>query len=282
MRLILSRKGFDSSAGGCPSPIFPDGSMLSLPIPDKRSPIRYEDLCWRRRNLGELVERITKGRHRRDHRAHLDPDLRRGLLPRPRGWRPSLGQVGAAQGHLRKQGVAAGDVFLFFGLFRPVDAELRWSGPPAHHIWGWLQVDDVLSVDDDVRRGGAKWKWTARHPHLAFEPDARNTLYVAARRLSLPRLRRSVPGAGVFDFATPTRRLTAADAKSPTDWALPIEFMPRRGRRPLSYHGDRSRWRRSGGQARLRAVAKGQEFVLDLDEYPELLPWLAALLRDGT
>ena len=25
MRLILSRKGFDSSSGGCPSPIFPDG-----------------------------------------------------------------------------------------------------------------------------------------------------------------------------------------------------------------------------------------------------------------
>ncbi|MCG3134072.1 MAG: hypothetical protein HMLKMBBP_01358 [Planctomycetes bacterium] len=114
------------------------------------------------------------------------------------------------------------------------------------------------------------------------EPDASNTLYVAARRLSLPRLRRSVPGADVFDLATPTRRLTAEDAKGPTDWALPIGFMPRRGRRPLSYHGDPSRWRKPGSQARLRAVAKGQEFVLDLDEYPELLPWLAALLRDGT
>ncbi len=32
-KLILSRKGFDSASGGCPSPIFPDGTMFSLPIP---------------------------------------------------------------------------------------------------------------------------------------------------------------------------------------------------------------------------------------------------------
>ncbi len=32
-RLILSHKGFDSRSGGCPSPIFPDGTMFSLPIP---------------------------------------------------------------------------------------------------------------------------------------------------------------------------------------------------------------------------------------------------------
>ena len=39
MRIILSRKGFDSSSGGVPSPIFPDGTTLSLFIPDKLSRI---------------------------------------------------------------------------------------------------------------------------------------------------------------------------------------------------------------------------------------------------
>jgi len=33
MKFILSRKGFDSKSGGYPSPIFPDGSLISLPIP---------------------------------------------------------------------------------------------------------------------------------------------------------------------------------------------------------------------------------------------------------
>ncbi|MBA3801209.1 MAG: hypothetical protein H0X18_19410 [Geodermatophilaceae bacterium] len=47
MKLILSRKGFDSAAGGCPSPILEDGSMLSLPIPDRTSPIRYRDITLR-------------------------------------------------------------------------------------------------------------------------------------------------------------------------------------------------------------------------------------------
>ncbi len=36
MKVILSRKGFDSSAGGYPSPHFvQDGRLLSLPIPEE-------------------------------------------------------------------------------------------------------------------------------------------------------------------------------------------------------------------------------------------------------
>lgn len=37
MKLILSRKGFDTHNGGGPSPILPDGRMLSLPIPERRT-----------------------------------------------------------------------------------------------------------------------------------------------------------------------------------------------------------------------------------------------------
>ena len=33
MKVILSRKGFDSSAGGYASFIYPNGKMQSLPIP---------------------------------------------------------------------------------------------------------------------------------------------------------------------------------------------------------------------------------------------------------
>ena len=35
MKVILSRKGFDSANGGILSPIFEDGTMLSFPIPSK-------------------------------------------------------------------------------------------------------------------------------------------------------------------------------------------------------------------------------------------------------
>ena len=33
MKVVFSRKGFDSGTGGCPSSIFPDQRMTSLPIP---------------------------------------------------------------------------------------------------------------------------------------------------------------------------------------------------------------------------------------------------------
>ena len=43
MKVILSRKGFDSSNGGCPSPIMPDGTLLSMPIPSNDE-IGYDEL----------------------------------------------------------------------------------------------------------------------------------------------------------------------------------------------------------------------------------------------
>ena len=45
MKIILSRKGFDTTSGGCPSPILPDGTLLSLPIPDEED-IKYSDLQY--------------------------------------------------------------------------------------------------------------------------------------------------------------------------------------------------------------------------------------------
>ena len=73
MKVILSRKGFDSSNGGCPSPIMPDGTLLSMPIPsvDRDS---YDDLCYNgmpySRILQQLAPKKTFGH------CHVDPDIR--------------------------------------------------------------------------------------------------------------------------------------------------------------------------------------------------------------
>ena len=279
MRLILSRKGFDSTSGGCPSPIFPDGSMFALPIPDKNSPIRYRDLIWRGRNIGDVVERLTKGKQRGHYAAHLDPDVRPELRDRAPGWKPLLGQHGSAQGHLRNQEVGVGDLFLFWGLFRAVDGDLNWVGPRLHVIWGWLRVGAAAAVEDVVRPGiGGDWSWAADHPHLAFGTDATNTLYVAADRLQLRGGDQA--GAGVFDFFAPSRQLTAPGSTSPLTWVLPGWFLPE-GRPALSYHGKPSCWTKRGGVALLRVAARGQEFVLDASEYPEAEEWALGLIRSA-
>lgn len=75
MKLVLSRKGFDSSYGGWPSPILEDGRMIPLPIPYPRSPHRYRDIEVDGINLGDLVPELTKGAVRATKTAHWDPQL---------------------------------------------------------------------------------------------------------------------------------------------------------------------------------------------------------------
>jgi hypothetical protein len=287
MRLILSRKGFDSSAGGCPSPIFPDGTMLSLPIPDRNGTCSYAQLSCGGRNFGELVERLSRGKQKARYLAHLDPDLRAELMARPNGWRPALGQEGASQAHLARQGVCAGDLFLFWGLFQHVDAELRRVDRPFHALWGWLQVGEVADVRDVVVPAidSKRWRWAAAHPHVSRgRQDGKpkpNCLYVAAERLCLPGYRQqTIPGAGVFERFRPELRLTSDPGDRPSRWALPRWVLPE-GRRPLTYHSDPKRWAVRGDRVLLQTVGRGQEFVLDLQEHPGAIAWIRELVRGG-
>ncbi len=181
MKIILSRKGFDSSSGGCPSPIFPDGRMVSLPIPDKQSPIRYRDIQWQEYNLGSLLSDFTGDRVPPSHFAHLDPDINRKSLSRQPGWRPIFGQTGAAQGHLKKNHIQVGDIFLFFGLFRNVietPGRREWDkcSPSRHVLWGWLQIDEIQKVDSCSL---SRYGWAKYHPHFHRSSDRNNTIYIA-------------------------------------------------------------------------------------------------------
>ena len=192
-KLILSRKGFDTGSGGCPSPIFPDGTMFSLPIPS-RDKEAFDDLQHGDVDIASVVTGITNGRIRRRDPVHLDPDLRfdayRRRKDRPswQQWRGILGQAGIAQSHLAKQGVGSGDIFLFFGLYRQVEETTQgWrfvrGAPELHVLWGWLQVDLKHRVTD---LGPNDLPWARHHPHLFSKyRDDRNTVYAAAAKLEL-------------------------------------------------------------------------------------------------
>ena len=282
-KLVLSRKGFDSSAGGCPSPIFPDGTMYSLPIPGgtARSPVRYRDLYHGGTNIGQVIKDLTKGRWEGCDLPHLDPDLRPDAFPRREGWRGLFGQAGAAETHLERQGVGAGDLFLMFGLFRRVEeTSPGWTfirGEPQQHIlWGWLQIEQIRRVDEI--RNAPEFHWAHYHDHFGWRGDPSNTLYVAKKRLYSENAA-AAPGAGVF----PRRndRLVLTEPGGPVSrWRLPRWFFPDGNRSPLTYHPDPNRWQRDDEYAYLKSVGRGQEFVLDLGEYPEATGWFAALVGD--
>src|SRR5271156_5053754 len=74
MKLILSRKGFDSAHGGYPSPIL-DGQLCPLPIPDDGSPTTYSKISpFNGSPIAQIVQDLTHGRIRPSDGAHLDPD----------------------------------------------------------------------------------------------------------------------------------------------------------------------------------------------------------------
>src|SRR5271163_144538 len=186
MKLILSRKGFDSANGGCPSPIL-DDQLCLLPIPDAGSPTAYEKISFNGSSIAQIVEDLTRGRVRGGDGAHLDPDLRRDAIPRAERWRPIFGQAAATQGHLHRCKIKQGDLFLFFGCFRraeQVGGMFRFvrHAPRLHVIFGWLQIGRVMPVTDGV---AAAIPWAAGHPHLP-EPARykKNTLYLASDHLS--------------------------------------------------------------------------------------------------
>jgi hypothetical protein len=284
MKLILSRKGFDSAHGGCPSPILDDDLLCSLPIPDAGSPTKYQGISFNSSGVATIVESLTRGRIAGTDGAHLDPDLRRDAIRRGPGWRPIFGQAGAAQSHLARHEVGVGDLFLFFGSFQRAEKDAgRFHflsfAPKLHIIFGWLQVGAVHPVNNAL---ASEIPWAKYHPHLT-SPNRykRNTIYTASNHLSSINL--DTPGAGVFDQLRPELILTETDPyRGCSNWTLPRWIHPGNhpiARTPLSYHCKPSRWTDGATSVRVRSAYPGQEFVLDLDEYPEAYDWIRGILN---
>ena len=287
-KLIISRKGFDSGSGGCPSPIFPDGTMFSLPIPSSDEEA-FEDLQHGDVDIASVVAGVTNGRMSGQRRVHLDPDLNfdayrhRKERASWQEWRGMLGQAGIAQSHLNNQGVGSGDVFLFFGLYRRVEETAQgWrfikGTPDLHVLWGWLQINQKYRVADIPPND---LTWARHHPHLSRDyRDNKNTVYAASMTLDLSGGddRYAIAGWGVFPKFDQRLVLTDPNGAGVSDWWLPRWFYPDGNKPPLTYHPDRKRWRRDAYHAYLQTVGRGQEFVLDLAHYPEAVEWLSDLV----
>lgn len=265
MKIILSRKGCDSSFGGMPGIILPDGRIVFVPIPaEDAEAVRYGDLVMDREK-GKLVSIMgqvspcmrfngRKFRVGRDSKCHLDPDLSRGMYPRKEGWRGCFGQIGAAQTVLQKSNVGVGDVFLFFGWFNHTEekgGKLRFcKGQGFHMIFGWMQVGQMIHTGQD-----AIPDWMSYHPHAGsnYLGSPNNCIYVGKEHLSWDD---STCGYGIFpEFQK--RLILTKEGMSRSRWALPEEL---RGL-SITYHSDAS-WK----DGYFQSACRGQEFVFEESE----------------
>jgi hypothetical protein len=239
MRIIFSRKGFDSSAGGCPSPIV-YGRPVSLPIP-KGQP---GDTSYETLGLGELVERATRGRIAGANKCHDDPLFAEGHC-----W---FGQSGAAQGHLSRNGVRPGDVFVFFGLFAEED-----TGERHHRIFGTMQI--ACNEAPEIVGQHPAWRVPPRpHPHFSGQWPATNCVYFG-------------PG-NTACKASPALRLTRPGGPL-NRWVVP-SWLRQFG---LTYHSKPERWH---ANHELDSVKRGQEFICDIDNAKEPQRWLEAIISE--
>jgi len=276
MKIILSRKGFDSGIGRVASPILPDGTLLSLPIPEESS-IRYRDLFCEGAEFEKLVEDLTSGKVRGSDCAHLDPDLDARSYPRQPGWRPLFGPSGPAMTHLRNNGLGLGDLFLFFGWFRQtevVNGTYRYvrGAPDLHVIFGWLQIGDIT----DGREARTAFPWATYHAHL--DRSLVEQVFIASRHLWLGSSTRTA-GGGVFGKYHDDLCLTDRGQNHRSLWRLPRSFYPAGEKKPLSYHESMARWQMKDHCAILQSAGRGQEFVLDAHEYPEAVEWAERMIE---
>lgn len=218
MKIILSRKGFDSSNGGIVSPIFEDGTLISFPIPSTDRDV-YDELYYREVKYSKILSDL---KYKGGNNCHVDPDLNQERRKEKiEGWFPAFGQINSSASYLKNIGVDVGDIFLFFGNFHFVEEKngkynyIRRTGNfykdnDIQVIWGYLQVGEIIS--DSVKQKEVWW-----HPHSceARRCNKTNVIFRASDRLSLDK---NKSGAGLLPFDI--KRVLTLEGATKSTWKM--------------------------------------------------------------
>jgi len=251
MKIILSRKGFDSGSGGIASPILPDGTLLSLPIPDKKGNRKYNELRYDDITYYDIINQLRKRcKNRFEHiNCHLDPDIRENICYMPNKWKSAFGQFNGALKHLINQNVKKGDMFLFYGWFKKTeygdDGKLQYitNAPNLHVIYGFLQIGRMITDKEEIK----KYNW---HPHANMVTN-NNCLFVANDRLSWNENKK---GYGTFLY-NKQLALTKEGTRNRSEWGKLFNMLKNNN---LKMSGHR------------------QEYVID--EHPIITEWVQSLI----
>ncbi len=278
-KIIFSRKGFDSSAGGYPNLIFPDGTMYMIPIPDKNSNLYYNELSFTYENepiqkiLNDLTKQRIKIKGKTKHcnyeekkfRCHLDPmeidtSEFRGI---------AFGQTNASASHLSashlldkknngKNKVTKGDLFLFFSWFREVEKKNgKWyykrKSPHLHVIFKTMIIEEIINFDEQDKTSVVEqypFLEKAKHPHLELNKHP-NVIFLSQKYWKLK-----------FNSKVVLTKLDTDKIKRSV-WQLPNFF-----NHPKAYSYIKDFKPSRNGKVTIQSPTVGQEFILDLEKVP--------------
>lgn len=274
MKIILSRKGFDSANGNQPNPIMPDGTLLALPIPDDDGNNTYSFLHWNGLSYYDIIQSLKPNtKLKAEDCCHLDPDLRAEVKERLSGWKPAFGQADSALKHLQKKGVKEGDLFLFFGWFRKTEIikgklEYAKDAKDLHVIYAYMQIGKIIKPKDNFE------DWLKEHPHIGDKKqrnDDSNAIFLPSDTLDmLP----GYKGCDVLTFNDARVLTNTIKYKSRRYWKLPDFFE----KVAISYHPHP--WE----NGYFKSAGRGQEFVIDVDASPEISPkilnWVEQIIKN--
>ena len=260
-RLILSRKGFDAIAGGCASPILPDGRFFSLPIPQYHaSPKNYADLDFDGISGTELLKEVSAKVKPTDY-CHNDPQLNDDI--------GIFGQASSSQTELKNNDVSPGDLFLFFGWFR----NFSIRGRDLHHLFGWLQIKEIIEGSEAITTYLKENNITHVHGYGDTSKFSNNTIYVGKKNLQINKKNLFKRGHGLFKKTHKDLILTEAN-KTRSRWKLPSKYF-------LNTHElflNRMKWENEK-ESTIFYKGFGQEFILDVEKNPNVIKWAVNLIK---
>ncbi len=284
MKIIFSRKGFDSKAGGYPSLIFPDGTLFSIPIPDKEGQFKYKDLNFKYQNesidsiLNDLTfQRINSGKKREcdytDEKFHCHYD------PMPIEDQDfigiAFGQQGTTEAHLRNQKIEEGDIFLFYGWFKKVEKnDGRWQyiqeSPDIHLVWSYMNVGVINHLDNNEKKEKTlkKYPFLLKHPHMeTLYDNKQNTIYLSKDYK-------------IFNYDSKFCLTDLKKYKGRSTWRLPACF-----NHPEAFSFIKKFDSDNNQDVIISFKGRGQEFVLNLEKIKsendkrEIFEYLQKILR---
>ncbi len=286
-KVILSKKGLDSSDGNTLPNLIWDDEFVVFPMIDSKNLDEYcsgnKKLAYRDmkicsdNNFWDYMEKSKKFMSERMQKSydkltnskhfHADPNLIN--FWGTKNFVGSLGQCDIAQDFLNSHNIRKGDIFLFFNRFTKVNKEkdhfiFDCYFEDRYVIYGYLIVDEFFNLDNGNNNLLDKYDCLKFNPHIQTKHYAKkhhnNTIYVGRKY-------------GMFNF-NEKLILTSPYSKNKTNI-----IVPELANVKVNCETKESQSQKFDQDGRFTLLDRCQEYVLEENE--QVLNWALELIKEN-